>query len=217
MASRVEELIDASRFVVRVQNVSQSIFRDAFDGQQYVIPAGAAAIVPVNAVKLWMGDWTKRNLDAVMRERDWEVERLKIRLAVYSDGWCATHGSRSGKRPDEQCRCEGIRPLPEPALEVFDMAGTRISTILEDPEGLGLDPVVSGDVEKERLLELLREQQMRLRAIESQIAGQGGIAIEDIPEDEGPGEGVAASARRRRKPGGPPAPGVVREPLGEQQ
>lgn len=209
----MHELIDASEFAVVARNVSGAEFIDGFDGRSYRIPAGKQAAVPVAAAKLWCGDWTRRNIDAIHRDRDLEVGRLKIRLGVYEDGWCPEHGRRSGLRPDQMCHCPTIRDVPDARVEIYSLDGERIWTVLDDPSGARLEPVASGDEEKMQIMDLIRRQETQLRALQAQLAGEAGLALEDVPEDEGDG-GMAAQGSRGRPRKNRNSEPDVKQPVG---
>lgn len=162
MAQKVDE---AAAFVVRVRNPGNENFIDRFNNVPYVVPANGESVVPIDGAKLWFGDWEKRNKDANLRERDEEVARLKVRWGVYD------------------------APLPPCPLEVFTLLGESITTILDDPTGDSLDPVFSGDEEKQRLAGMMKQYQHQLAALQEQMSRvtHGSMALEDVPEDEAEG------------------------------
>jgi hypothetical protein len=159
---------------VKVRNPGDSDFRERYDNRLYVVPPGGETLVPPEAAKLWVGDWDARNFNEIRRPRDDEVNRLKVKYGVYDQD-----------------------PLPKAPLEVYDVAGGRISSVLDDPFGETLQAVVSGDEEKLRLQDLLQRYERELSNIRTQIkAKEGSLAIEDIPEDQGEDE---PRPRRRRR------------------
>jgi len=59
---------------VIVKNVGSTVFRDRFNGKEYVVQPGKIQAVPKAAAKLWLGDWELSG-----RERQLDVERARLR------------------------------------------------------------------------------------------------------------------------------------------
>lgn len=111
--------IDIPRYeTLRVVNVGDRVFEGWFNRHLYRIDPGAAVFVPRGFVNIYLGDW---ELDDQMgrvykRREDWE--RLQLRYS-YTDPkqWEAS----------------------VPRMEVFDLDGNKLTTILEDPEGVSVN------------------------------------------------------------------------------
>lgn len=118
--------------IVRVKNVGTERFSDMYNSQPTMIDPGGETLVSMDAVALWLGDPNTRDIDARRRERTDEFERLLTRYGVYQN--------------------EHTWHQTRPQLEVFTLEGVRIATVAEDPQGEGLDIVVSNDSTTETLL-----------------------------------------------------------------
>src|SRR5690606_23673650 len=60
---------------VIVKNVGSTVFRDRFNGKEYVVQPGKIQAVPKAAAKLWLGDWELSN----PQEKRLDQERARLR------------------------------------------------------------------------------------------------------------------------------------------
>lgn len=149
--------------VVEVRNTGDVDYIDGFNSRRYRIPPGRGLLVDIDAVKLWVGDWTLRDVSLTEHPRADEVNRLRVRTGHYHDPY----------------------PLPSLHLELYSVDGDRIWTVLEDPEGEKFDDiVVSKDMEKEQLEQAYRDLKRRMEVMERLVAqANRDTDIDDVPSD----------------------------------
>lgn len=140
--------VDLSGGIVRVSNVGDRTFRGKWSQRVWVIEAGTAAVVPVEAAKHWLGDW-----DAVGDMRKREVARLRL---LYGAHFSDTDGT-------ERERWERNRPM----LECYLLSGDRITTVVDDPEGTSVTPTVRTEDQQRLLEEQIQRLQAQLAAMQS--------------------------------------------------
>lgn len=165
--------------VVRVRNQKDVPFVDAYDGTSYTIDPAGQVVVPVEAAKLWFGDWESHNDPArAWRARDDELERLKIRYGAQ----------------DNPEMWEAVQPrVAVLHLEEDD----EIITLLGDPAG---DLIHTADVtvsEHENMLEMIRQQSRELQALKNQYKADVRAEQPDVDVDEDKPQPVASKRARR--------------------
>ena len=121
--------------VVRVKNLRDVALVDSYDGTTYSVDPGGYAIVPLEAAKLWFGDWDLLDKpERALKERKDEFHRLHIRYGCT----------------DNPAMWEEVKPL----AEVTDVDGDdRFTTVIEDPDGASVSQAeVTVDEHKDCLL-----------------------------------------------------------------
>jgi hypothetical protein len=166
--------------VVRVTNLRDVALVDSYDGTTYSVVPGGQAIVPLQAAKLWFGDWdTKNKPDRAMRERDDEHRRLMQR------GGCA----------DNPAMWEETKPH----VEVTDVDGDdKFITVIDDPTG---GAVTQADVtvdEHQDMLGMIRQQAKDLDRLKKQYETTVRSEQPDADADEDKPEPVASKRARRQ-------------------
>ncbi len=166
--------------VVRVKNLRDVDFVDSYDGTTYTVAPNGNAIVPIEAAKLWCGDWTKVNKpERALRERDDELKRLQIRFG------CS----------DNPAMWEELKPL----VEVTDVDGSeQYTTVIEDPSG---GTVSQADVtvnEHQDMLGMIRQQAKDLDRLKKVYQEQVKSDQPDSDADEDAPEPVASKRARRQ-------------------
>ena len=151
----------ASGDVVRLVNVGDRDYVDAYNGRSYVIPAHGQMMVDWDAVCLWLGHPDANDFDPRNRVRVYEYQRLREKYGVDAE---ALRLSINGTPFDAEALFEAMRP----PLEAYDMADTRIMTVADDPNGDFLAPVVaastSGDMSTIMArLQTMEQEQANLR------------------------------------------------------
>lgn len=126
----------ASGDVVRLVNVGDTDFVDAFNGRGYTIKAHSQLMVDWDAMCLWLGHPDANNFDPRNRVRVQEYERIRTKYGVDAK---ALEMSLD-KTPFE---AEDLFRAMRPPLEAYDMADNRIFTVADDPNGDFLAPVVA--------------------------------------------------------------------------
>jgi hypothetical protein len=122
--------------VVRLVNVGDTDYTDAFNGRTYTIPAQGQLMVDWDAMCLWLGHPEADNYDPRNRVRVAEYNRLRVRYGVDARG---LGYSLEGATFDADELFRAMRP----PLEAYDMADKRINTVADDPNGDLLAPATS--------------------------------------------------------------------------
>lgn len=136
--------------VVKVLNKGESDFRDGWDGQQYTIKPGQDAFVPYDAILNWLGNPAAIDYSESQRDRLSEYTRLRVRYGAYEN--------------------DGAWEDNKPSLEVFTLDGKRITTVVDDPEGLDITPEIQTKRENMLLADRLALLEEELKQVRSQQA-----------------------------------------------
>lgn len=142
-----------------------------WNSRDYRCPVGQEVIVPFEAVKVALGD--PRAVESIASQRDafgivsWipdrasEIRRLR---AVYDN--------QTGTEDE-------VLPGSHPLVEVYDLEGNRIPTVLDDPTGESVIESRPTVADSNDLIEMVRRQQ---RTIDMLVEKQG-ITQDDLPND----------------------------------
>src|SRR4051812_31898248 len=111
--------------IVRAVNTGGAVFTIGWDSKQYKLEPGKDTFIPFEAACLWFGDPRSTNsiqsiknqhgMVSFVPDRDSEVRRLRVK-----------YGNIGG---DERY------VDPGPSVDLFDLEGNQITTVLDDPEG----------------------------------------------------------------------------------
>lgn len=167
--------------VVRIINNSDRDFDGMYANQKYSIPSGREAIVPSEAMWLWLGHPEAVNLGPNRNYRHEEYERLRVRYGAF----------------DERDRDDNtITPADEkweqnkPLIEAWDLEGNRIVTVVDDPEGKDKTPATSSIAQQDLLVQQMEAMERRMKAMQDQLAaaqrGEQSEAVSDAAKDKGP-------------------------------
>ncbi len=162
--------------VYRVENQGKTDFVGKLSPTQvYRIPAGGQSIVPREAVWLWLGrPWLVDLPDKGHLDRKDELARLHTLYGAHCKD------ENTGMVEDE------LWELNKPRLAVFDMVGGSIRTVIDDPKGIYVTPVVETQSEKDLLSETVEKLRRELAAMQGRLNGlERGEAQpdEEVPED----------------------------------
>lgn len=159
--------------------------------QVYRVPPGGTAIVPREGVWLWTGrPWTIDRPENGIRERHEEVMRLRALYGAHCPD------EKTGMVEDE------LWELNKPLLDVFDMTGEPVVTVIDDPFGDRISPAMQTTAEKDLLAETVDKLRRELASMQGRLNGlERGEAMPDVevPDDEptkvpvGPRRGREAS------------------------
>lgn len=138
--------------IVRINNVGTEEFIDKYDGATYRIPVGGETMVPLDAVILWCGHPEANDADPRNRVRQMEWERLRTRYGVYEETEKLAHLF--------------------PKLEVWGLDGTRVVTVLDDPEGVKTTTEKAPDTAEKRLAQLEAEIRVLRNALAETAAAE---------------------------------------------
>jgi hypothetical protein len=166
---------------LRVVNISPSdTYRFGWNSRQYIIPPGGADFMPFDAVKVYTGDPRATNnvrtsRDAIgivsfLPDRQTEVRRLRLLYSAPFGEYMSSQdvggifvNSSSADVNDLAAKFawEGVRI---PRIEVYNIRGERVYTVLDDPEGTLTIPVqvTQSHVDRSDQLQTLVEAQSRI-------------------------------------------------------
>lgn len=166
--------------VVRVTNRRDVVLVDSFYGTTYSVDPKGTAIVPLEAAKLWFGDWDTQNKpERALRERDDEYKRLLIR---YGSG-------------DNPVLWEEVKPL----VTVTDVDGSDpVTTVIDDPSGTSVSQADVTVDQHQDMLGMIRQQAKDLDRLKKQYADQVRSDQPDADADEDTPEPVASKRAKRQ-------------------
>lgn len=174
--------------VVRVQNNSPRTVTFTYAKGKYPVPAGTSAAVPVAAAKRSLGDWDARdNPDVNIMPRTNEQNRLSTLYGLCGDPFYSDD-PRETFAASEEVRGNGKAVVPMedytptslidgrkqyrhprlPDVEVYDLSGRRVVTVLDDPDGT----IGSGQLAREAARDessMLKDTIAALQAQQTQI------------------------------------------------
>ncbi len=158
--------------VVRLRNVGTDPWTGKYANQEYRIPSGSEAIVSFAAACLWFGHPDAVDVDDRNRYRTDELDRLRVRYGVY-DG--------------DKDQWDGQTP----SIEVHDLDGNRLITVVDDPDGAHLSPAQSSVQEKAALQDQMTRMAQQMKAMQAQIdlKERENVSVAnsgDIDEDSNP-------------------------------
>ena len=165
--------------VVRVKNLRKATLVDGYDGTNYAIEPGKSVVVPLEAAKLWFGDWdTKNKPERALRLRDDEFIRLMQRYG------CA----------DNPAAWEEWKPL----VEVTDLDDDEtFTTVIDDPTGSSVSQADVTVKENADMLDMIRQQSKELNALKKQYEKEVRADQPEADADEDTPEPVASKRARR--------------------
>jgi hypothetical protein len=156
----------ASGEVIRIHNVGDTDFVDAFNGRPYRIPANGQLMVDFDAMCLWLGHPDANDFDPRNRVRLAEYERIRSRYGIDAR---ALELSLDKIPFDSDDLFRAMRPK----LECFNMAGDRVLTVADDPDGDLLVPDTSEATSEIGLLTArLQAMEVEQRNLRQQLASQ---------------------------------------------
>lgn len=149
---------------VRVVNQGADDLRLQWDSRHFTVPAGGESFVPFELAAKDFGDpRSSANIAALRDEngavsfvadRATEVRRLRV---LYDNGF-----------GDE------TRIKNHPTVEVYDLEGNRIYTVLDDPDGERVTPAVQSSFDQADLMATVQRQQRLL----DQLMKQAGMTTD---------------------------------------
>lgn len=205
--------------MVRIRNVGDKVFRDAFASTTYEIQPGKDGFVPFDAAALWFGHPDVFDVSPRQRARTEAYRRLRTRYGAFDDL------DENRNRISSDVKWEENRPR----VEVYGLGGERIITIIDDPEGKHVNPTDPDVAERRGILARLQaveaESQMlreALAAKQRDEEARDGVEGDGGDGDGGDGEGEDGGDGETKDPfapdpttapptssGPPPAPGHI--------
>lgn len=138
--------------MVRIHNVGPKPFRQKYDGAKYELMPGNDTFIPWDAMCLWFGHPEAIDIpgDKRRRYRSDEVARLRVKYGVYEH-----HNKWDQATPN---------------IEVFTIAGDRIVTVLDDPEGKQITPESQTVAERDMMARQMAAMQAQMNALMERVA-----------------------------------------------
>lgn len=181
---------------VRCVNKGSDNMIFTWGGKDYLVRGNSEAFVPFQAMATRFGHpQSGVAVNGHLPSRDYELRRLEGQFGVSS------FLSRSTGKTVLELMQERMPPV-----EFYQLDGTRIVTVMDDPEGsINLESMDAGTPNDPATLQAMlfqmREKQKYLeQALEAQAHG-GMASADSVPEDE-PGSGMGTPQRPRGHRGG---------------
>lgn len=172
--------------LVRVKNVGDAPISGAYGGNGYLIPVGGDTLMETECAKKDFGDWDTRNLSKTeekLRFRDRELRRVRGLYGVTPGAKIpvVTHDGKADLDDHgvpKEVLADVVWKDRMPKVEIYSMDGTRLTTVIEDPEGESL-PLDGSSDDKDLALAEMRAQ---IDKLQDAIVGMQVKAV-DIPVD----------------------------------
>lgn len=169
--------------MVRLVNKGKKDFSDGFASQRYTIKAGGEGFVPFDAACLWFGHPDAFDVSERQRARTDMFRRMRQRYGAFD----ATEKDKDGK--DVTVSADELWERNRPRVEVYNLDGERIITVLDDPEGKNVNPADQTQAEQAGLLGRLdaleREGEILRSLLKSQKAAEDNDQDDDQDDDGG--------------------------------
>lgn len=151
--------------IVRAVNTGDLPFTIGWDSRQYKLEPGKDTFIPFEAACLWFGDPRSSNsiqsiknqhgMVSFVPDRDSEVRRLRVK-----------YGNIGG---DERF------VDPGPSVDLYDLEGNQITTVLDDPEGDDVTVATPTITDQNSLVEMVARQQRQIEF----LLGKMGLQTDD--------------------------------------
>lgn len=171
--------------ICRVRNLGSKPLLGAYDSQPYRIDPGETAIIDVECAKKDFGDWECRNFGEGKNHRLDEYHRIRGLMGVMEGARVPSGEYDEDGRPVEVPSGVLVETrLPKVEIHLAD--GTKVVSVLEDPEGRSL-PVAS-ELDQTRAIESMQEEIKKLSdALDSVKNQQNHVEIpKDAPSSKRP-------------------------------
>lgn len=141
--------------IVKVRNLGETDHVSAYNGERFVIRAGGELTIEREAAVKDFGNWEARNFsqtDARLRHREREFRRVRGLYGVHEGAKIPVRGPDGGPVLNkdgipEETLADTVYRERLPKVEIYLMDGTKVTSVIEDPEGkdLPLDDAPAGD------------------------------------------------------------------------
>lgn len=173
--------------MVQIKNVGVTDFVKEYHVDKIRIPAGQSMIVMWDIMVYWLGN--PALTDASIRERDRtrEVNRLRVLYGAYDD--------------------DAVWEVNKPKLEVYQLTGERVWTVVDDPDGEHVTPASQSMAYAQTYEAQIALMQKQIDALQAMMQQQAAVtpalaATPVAPTSDVTGPLVANPAA----PGGVPMP-----------
>lgn len=206
---------------LRVVSKDTATLRFQWNSRVHILPPGGEVYMPFDAVKLYCGDPRATSLVRTLRDsigivsflpdRETEVRRLRLLymapfgeyMAAESAGGIFQAAKPSAPGPLGSSAFEGVRV---PQVEVYNIQGQRVVTVLDDPEGTTVMMTQQTQSESAALQVAFAQQQQLINVMAQRLGmdpatgsllNAPNVTGEEEPADgeDGMGEAPEGSAR----------------------
>lgn len=173
--------------VCRVKNLGSQPLIGAYDSQPYRIDPEETGLLDVECAKKDFGDWTLRNWGEGKNFRFDEFQRIRG-LKGIMEGSMVPTGNRTKEGTWEEVPSNLLLDDRMPKVEITLMDGSKVITVLEDPEGRTLPLENASQVDQAHAIESMQEQIAKLTdALDSMKNQQAHVEIpKDTPQSKRP-------------------------------
>ncbi len=165
---------------VRLVNPGPNAFRNRFEGRWYEIPVGTEVVLDERMMWQWLG---RPYLVDKPDDKARTEEYLRLR-ALYGSDYPEIRDGQVVKNAEQ--RWDELKP----SLEAFKLDGTRLITVVDDPEGAQITPAEQATkAEQANIDSTIAEMREQIAALQ-RLQGEGRVDIpdtltlDDIPGDD---------------------------------
>lgn len=170
--------------IVKVRNNGPTPLKWQWDSRRYLIPPGGEEFVPFECMKLYLGDprasekiystRDERGVVGFVSDRPTEVRRLRM-----------MYDHRFGEYIPGEVNAFDSTRIPD--VQVFDLRGDTVPTVIDDPEGRGIVPSPQTRSQQDDVMSRLQRQEnlinLLLQRLDMSKASLNGA---DLPPVEPP-------------------------------
>lgn len=169
---------DPALQIVRLKNTGTRPWADKYNNRKYTMEPGEEIVVPFLAMCLWFGhpDAIDHPTDKQRQFRFDEWRRLQVRYGSYDNVGEEPIVTKSGSIPPWKDQV--------PSIEVLTMAGEKIITVVDDPEGRHLQPAQQNVSQVELMQSAIERMQEQMREMESRLATEQRAVDAQVEADE---------------------------------
>lgn len=161
--------------IVRIVNKDTRPVTITSGGRSYTLPVGKETAIPFDAMTLWFGDpradkdmkayRDEQGIATWIPDRASEVRRLRIKWGIHFGDASVVYDLNAETQP--------------PLVEIYDLAGERIYSVIDDPLGENVVESRQSVAEQNDLLATIQRQQRQI----DQLLEAAGLDRGAIPHD----------------------------------
>lgn len=170
----------------RVKNTGNARFIDFYDGAEYLVEPGGEIVVPAVATDLWFGNPTFVNRPPYKMERQAEYQRLLVRYGCHV--------------PPPEGPGEDRSMFPQ--VEVANLNGDRVYTVLDDPKGERVHLAAQTVSDHQALLDQIKQQSddiERMKDLYKDLMRRDAALADGFATEDAPPTGASPSKRAQTR------------------
>lgn len=173
--------------ICRVKNLGSKTLVGAYNSEPYRIDPGETALLDVECAKKDFGDWEERNYGEGRNYRLDEYARIRGLQGIMEGARVPTGEFDEDGRPIE-VPSGLLLDDRMPKVEIHLADNSKVTTVLEDPEGKTLPLDETGGPDQVRAIESMQDQIKQLQdALESVKNQQNHVEVpKDTPQSKRP-------------------------------